>query len=85
MPERTLTLEIFRYNPATPEIPPRLQEFQIDETPNMTLFILLNRLREEQDPSLMFDFVCRAAVCGSCAMQRPPRSGLQDPHPGPAR
>ncbi len=34
----------------------------------MTVFIALNRLREEQDPSLMFDFVCRAAICGSCAM-----------------
>lgn len=34
----------------------------------MTLFIALNRIREEQDPSLAFDFVCRAGVCGSCAM-----------------
>lgn len=34
----------------------------------MTLFLALNRIREEQDPSLMFDFVCRAGVCGSCGM-----------------
>jgi fumarate reductase iron-sulfur subunit len=34
----------------------------------MTLFMALNMIREEQDPSLMFDFVCRAAICGSCAM-----------------
>jgi fumarate reductase iron-sulfur subunit len=76
MPERILTLEVFRYNPATPEIPPRMQEFQLDETPNMSLFIALNRLREEQDPTLMFDFVCRAAVCGSCAMLINGRPGL---------
>jgi fumarate reductase iron-sulfur subunit len=76
MPERTLTLEIFRYNPATPEIPPRLQEFHLDETPNLSLFIALNRLREDQDPSLMFDFVCRAAVCGSCALLINGRPGL---------
>ncbi len=76
MPERTLNLEIFRYNPATPDIPPHLQEFQIDETPNMSLFIVLNRIREEQDPSFMFDFVCRAAVCGSCAMLINGRPGL---------
>jgi len=76
MPERLLTFSIFRYNPATPEIPPRMQEFQLDETPNMTLFIALNRLREEQDPSLMFDFVCRAAVCGSCGMLINGRPGL---------
>ena len=34
----------------------------------MTLFIALNRIREEQDPSLQFDFCCRAGICGSCAM-----------------
>ncbi|MEW6386798.1 MAG: fumarate reductase iron-sulfur subunit [Thermodesulfobacteriota bacterium] len=73
---RLLTLEIFRYNPATPEIAPRLQEFQLEETQGMTLFIALNRLREEQDPSLMFDFVCRAAVCGSCALLINGRPGL---------
>ncbi|MDP3061600.1 MAG: fumarate reductase iron-sulfur subunit, partial [Chloroflexota bacterium] len=38
------------------------------ETPKMTLFIALNRIREEQDPSLQFDFVCREAICGSCGM-----------------
>jgi fumarate reductase iron-sulfur subunit len=76
MPERTLNVGIFRYNSATPDIPPRMQEFQIDETPNMSLFIVLNRIREEQDPSLMFDFVCRAAVCGSCAMLINGRPGL---------
>ena len=73
---RLLALEIFRYNPATPEISPRLQEFQLEETQGMTLFIALNRLREEQDPSLMFDFVCRAAVCGSCALLINGRPGL---------
>src|SRR5690349_23431667 len=25
-------------------------------------------LREKQDPSLEFDFVCRAGICGSCGM-----------------
>ncbi|MBM4283781.1 MAG: fumarate reductase iron-sulfur subunit [Deltaproteobacteria bacterium] len=68
MADRLLTLEIFRYNPLTPNIPPRMQAYQLRETPGMSLFIALNQLREEQDPSLMFDFVCRAAVCGSCAM-----------------
>ena len=68
MENRTLSFSIFRFNPATPEIKPRMQDFQLDETPNMTVSIALNRLREEQDPSLMFDFVCRAAICGSCAM-----------------
>jgi succinate dehydrogenase/fumarate reductase-like Fe-S protein len=34
----------------------------------MTLFMALNEIRETQDPSLQFDFVCRAGICGSCAM-----------------
>ena len=34
----------------------------------MTLFIALNEIRETQDPSLQFDFVCRAGICGSCGM-----------------
>jgi fumarate reductase iron-sulfur subunit len=68
MANRTLTFSIFRYNPATPEIKPGMQDFQLEETFGMSVFIALNRLREEQDPSLIFDFVCRAAICGSCAM-----------------
>lgn len=76
MANRTLTFSIFRYNPATPEIKPRMQDFQLEETMGMSIFIALNRLREEQDPSLMFDFVCRAAVCGSCAMLINGRPGL---------
>jgi fumarate reductase iron-sulfur subunit len=42
----------------------------------LSLFIALNRLREEQDPSLKFDFVCRAAICGSCGMLINGRPGL---------
>ncbi len=68
MPARNITFSIFRHNPYDPDSEPRMQEFVLDETPRMTLFTALNRIREEQDPSLQFDFVCRAAVCGSCAM-----------------
>ncbi len=42
----------------------------------MTLFIALNQIREEQAPSLSFDFVCRAGVCGSCGMIINGRPGL---------
>lgn len=65
---RTLTLSIFRYNPYDPESTPQMQDFILDETPRMTLFTALTRIREELDPSLQFDFVCRSAVCGSCGM-----------------
>jgi fumarate reductase iron-sulfur subunit len=42
----------------------------------MTLFIALNEIREKQDPSLQFDFVCRAGICGSCGMMIDGRPAL---------
>lgn len=65
---RTLKLDIFRYNPQDPGQTPRMQTFTLEETDRLTLFIALNKIREEQDPSLQFDFCCRSAVCGACAM-----------------
>ena len=65
---RTLTLQILRFNPQEPESPPRMQPYQLEEADGMTLFIALNEIREKQDPSLQFDFVCRAGICGSCGM-----------------
>lgn len=65
---RRLTFEIFRFNPCDPESEPTTARFELDETPYMTLYNALNRIREEQDPSLQFDFSCRSAVCGSCGM-----------------
>ena len=65
---RPLTFHIFRYNPEDPKSRPHMENFRLEETDSMTLFIALNRIREEQDPSLIFDFCCRAGICGSCAM-----------------
>ena len=53
-----------------------MQTFTIDEAEGMTLFIALNEIREKQDPSLQFDFVCRAGICGSCGMMINGRPGL---------
>jgi fumarate reductase iron-sulfur subunit len=65
---RTLRFEIFRFNPEDPDREPRFETFELNEQPSMTLYIALNRIREEQDPSLQFDFACRSAICGSCGM-----------------
>ena len=73
---RTLTFEVFRFNPQDPGSKPRTENFRLEETDSMTLFIALNRIREEQDPSLQFDFCCRAGICGSCAMMINGRPGL---------
>ncbi|MBO8138591.1 MAG: fumarate reductase iron-sulfur subunit [Desulfotomaculum sp.] len=68
MKNRELTLNIFRYDPNIPGREPYMQPYSLQETEGMTIFIALNQIRENQDPSLKFDFVCRAAICGSCGM-----------------
>lgn len=73
---RTLTFHIFRHTPADPSSKPRMETYSLEESLGMTLFIALNLIREEQDPGLAFDFVCRAGVCGSCAMVINGRPGL---------
>jgi len=53
-----------------------MQEYKLEEYEGMTLFVALNDIREKLDPTLMFDFVCRAAICGSCAMMINGNPGL---------
>ncbi len=65
---RRLTFEIFRYNPEDPSSEPHTDTFELEETEFMTLYIALSQIREKQDPGLQFDFACRSAICGSCAM-----------------
>ena len=65
---RLLKINILRYNPQQPDSLPRMQVYEIEEADNMTLFLVLTEIREQQDPSLQFDFVCRAGICGSCSM-----------------
>jgi fumarate reductase iron-sulfur subunit len=73
---RRLKITILRYNPQDPQSRPHLQTFELDEAPSMTLFVALNDIRDHHDPSLQFDFVCRAGICGSCAMLINGRPGL---------
>jgi fumarate reductase iron-sulfur subunit len=73
---RTLHIRILRHNPHDPDSLPKLQSFELEEADTMTLFIALNEIRQTQDPSLQFDFVCRAGICGSCGMIINGRPGL---------
>ena len=73
---RQLKFNIFRFNPQDPASVPHTDTFLLEETLSLTLFIALNKIREEQDPSLMFDFACRMAICGSCGMIINGRPGL---------
>jgi fumarate reductase iron-sulfur subunit len=63
-----LTIRVLRYNPLDPDSKPHLQAYELEQSAGMTLFIALNEIRDRLDPSLQFDFVCRAGICGSCAM-----------------
>jgi fumarate reductase iron-sulfur subunit len=76
MTVRQLAIQVFRHDPRDPGSRPRVVTHGLEETPGMTLFIALTRIREEQAPDLNFDFVCRAGVCGSCAMLINGRPGL---------
>jgi len=73
---RQLAVNILRYNPLDRGSAPRMQRYELEEADSMTLFIALNEIREKQDPSLQFDFVCRAGICGSCGMMIDGRPGL---------
>ncbi|MBU1659209.1 fumarate reductase iron-sulfur subunit [bacterium] len=65
---RILNINILRFDPYDSKSVPHIQTFKIKEAYGMTLYIVLNEIREHHDNSLMFDFVCRAGICGSCSM-----------------
>ena len=67
-PMRQLRIRVLRFNPQQPGDAPRWQTYDLLDAAGMTLFIALSEIREKLDPSLQFDFVCRAGICGSCAM-----------------
>lgn len=73
---RQLQISILRYNPMEADSKPRMQTYKLEEADNMTLFMALTEIREQQDPLLQFDFVCRAGICGSCGMLIDGRPGL---------
>lgn len=65
---RKITIKAFKYNPLSKISKPHFNTYELEETSGMTLFVALNQIRENFDPDLSFDFVCRAGICGSCAM-----------------
>ena len=76
---RTLTFDIFRYNPQDPSSKPHMQSYQLPEHPRMNLFVALNMIREQQDPTLQFDFCCRRRLRFlRDGDQRAPRPRLQN-------
>jgi succinate dehydrogenase / fumarate reductase iron-sulfur subunit len=62
-----ITLRIFRHNP-TEASPASYQNYSVQTKTGETLLDVLERIREEQDPSLNFRRSCRHGVCGSCSL-----------------
>ena len=73
---RRLLFRVLRCNPQEEADLPQMEEFELEEAAGMTLFLALNEIRDTQDPSLQFDFVCRSGICGSCGMLINGRPGL---------
>jgi succinate dehydrogenase / fumarate reductase iron-sulfur subunit/fumarate reductase iron-sulfur subunit len=49
--------------------PQGAEEFEIDPSQDMTLLELLFTIKESEDPSLTFRSMCRAGICGTCAVK----------------
>lgn len=65
---RKITIKAFKYNPLSKISKPHFATYELEESDGMTIFVALTQIREKFDPELSFDFVCRAGICGSCAM-----------------
>lgn len=71
----TVSISVLRHCPGD-AAKPQLQTYTLQPADGMTLFMALSEIRETQDPTLAFDFVCRAGICGSCGMLINGRPGL---------
>jgi fumarate reductase iron-sulfur subunit len=76
MTGQMIKLHVMRCNPADPASVPHMQTYELEQSEGMTLFVALTEIKETLDPTLQFDFVCRAGICGSCAMVINGRPGL---------
>ncbi|KAI5954430.1 SDH2 [Candida jiufengensis] len=66
---RIKKFQIYRWNPDTPEIQPKMQTYDVDlnKCGPMVLDALL-KIKNEEDATLTFRRSCREGICGSCAM-----------------
>lgn len=65
---RKLTINILKYDPQDPNDKPKIVSFKMDETPGLSFYLVLKYIKEHLEPDLAYDIVCRAGICGSCAM-----------------
>ncbi len=61
-----ITFKILRYKPGHID-PPRFQEFELELDPNTSVLDGLEKIRIEQDATLMYRHSCHHSSCGTCA------------------
>jgi len=66
MPTKTITFRILRYKPNWID-PPRYQDFFLQVVPDMSVLDALQKIRREQDNTLMYRYSCHHSSCGTCA------------------
>ncbi len=64
---KTVTLEIFRYQPDD-ETEPRYDTFEVPYREDWVVLDAINWIKDEVDGSLSYRWSCRMGVCGSCGM-----------------
>ncbi len=65
---REITITTLKYNPSDENSKPTFVDYKLEETPGMTLYIALSKIKATLDHDLTSDFVCRAGICGACGM-----------------
>ena len=63
---KTVTFRILRYKPNRID-PPRYQDFSLQVEPDMSVLDALEKIRLEQDNTLMYRHSCHHSSCGTCA------------------
>ena len=66
MKKKNVTFKILRYTPGVID-PPELQEFELSINETVSILDCLEKIRLEQDPSLMYRHSCHHSSCGTCA------------------
>ena len=66
MKEKKVTFKILRYKPVVID-PPEFQEFEMSVDKTMSVLDCLEKIRLEQDSSLMYRHSCHHSSCDTCA------------------
>ncbi|KAK8803836.1 hypothetical protein WA158_001530 [Blastocystis sp. Blastoise] len=75
-PKNYKLFEIYRYNPEC-DNKPHYEKYAVDLNSCATMILdALIKIKNEQDPSLVFRRSCREGICGSCAMNINGTNGL---------